>query len=79
MTLVGGVVTLPLFGRLDCSPVQARKINTLTVNIKKTVRASKKIAISASPSMRFLGEFGVADLFNDFAPFSLFFSVKIVP
>ena len=59
---------------------QARKINVLTVKTKKTVRASKKIAINASPSIRliFLG-LGDADLFTDRAPSIIFVPNKIVP
>ena len=41
----------------------------LTVNTKKTVRASKKIAIKASPSKGFFLGWGVGDLFTYFTPF----------
>ena len=74
----GGVVASPLS---ECGVwllLQDRKVNTLTVKIKKTVSESKKIAINTSPSIRFFcGVFEPIGLSTDLAPFSLISVLKL--
>jgi len=67
-----GTVGVVICGEDSCSLSQERNVNMLTVNIKKTERQSKKIAMITSLSKFFLAFLEVGVLFTHSAPFSVF-------